>query len=120
MTVVRRQYDTLGFAGVNYVINEDETMVYKLESFQQMQMSKGFGLSVNIDLIAGWDYVETDYSNKQGWLSKEGFVETTHHETFTFYPMVESLKEALEEAGFKPLSHFDESRVHKFGGGEDE
>ncbi|QDH50259.1 hypothetical protein ALPS_273 [Bacillus phage ALPS] len=118
--VIRRQWDTLGFAGKNYVINEDETMVYVLESYSQLDMSQGFGLNVSMELIAGWEYIDIDYSDRQGWASKDSFVSETHNEYFTFYPMVETLKEAIEEAGFKLLSTFDESRIVKVLGGEDE
>lgn len=113
-------YGKTEFAGELYAINEGETMIYKLESFNQLGMSNGFGLSVDMELVAGYDYVEMDYSNKQGWVSKEGFIETTHNETFTFYPFVETLAEALKEAGFKQLSTIASIKIHPFAGGEDE
>ncbi|AMW62741.1 hypothetical protein DIGNKC_272 [Bacillus phage DIGNKC] len=113
-------YGKTEFSGELYAINEEETMIYKLESFNQMSMNKDFGLSVDMELIAGYDYVEMDYSNKQGWVSKEGFVETTHNETFTFYPFVETLAEALKEAGFKQLSTIAGITIHPFVGEEDE
>ncbi|ADH03331.1 gp185 [Bacillus phage W.Ph.] len=111
-------YGKTEFSGELYAINEEETMIYKLESFNQMSMSKDFGLSVDMELVAGYDYVSPDYNNRMGWVSKEGFVDDSHNETFTFYPMVETLKEALEEAGFKPLSTIEGIKVHPFGGAE--
>ncbi|AEZ50268.1 major capsid protein [Bacillus phage BCPG3] len=113
-------YGKTEFAGELYAINEERTMIYKLESFNQMQMNCDFGLSVDMELVAGIEYVNPDYSDVQGWVSKEAFVEHTHNETFTFYPMVETLKEALEEAGFKPYSTIASIKIHPFAGGEDE
>jgi len=113
-------YGKTEFSGALYAINEEETMIYKLESFNQMGMSNDFGLSVDMELIAGIEYVNPDYSNAQGWVSKEAFVEHTHDETFTFYPFVETLAEALKEAGFKQLSTIASIKIHPFAGGENE
>ncbi len=113
-------YGKTEFAGELYALNEEETMIYKLESFNQMSMSNDFGLSVDMELVAGWEYISPDYNNKMGWVSKEAFIEDTHNETFTFYPVLETLKEALEEAGFKLFKNFSNIKVNEFGGDIDE
>ncbi|MGP0689872.1 hypothetical protein ACW5UC_25355 [Priestia aryabhattai] len=81
-----------------HVINEDK-MIYKVEQFKQIG-SREFALTYMLELIAGWDYVEPDMSNKQGFISANMFTDEVQSDFLTVYPLLESLGERLKEEGY--------------------
>jgi hypothetical protein len=84
-----------------HVINE-EKMIYKVEQFRQID-SKEFILSYMLELVAGWDYVEPDTSNRQGFISANMFTDDVQSDFLTVYPLQESLGERLKEEGYKVI-----------------
>lgn len=108
-------YNTLDFAGVSHVKNGDK-LIYKLTSFRQLQSSE-IGFLVSMELIAGYDYINPDYNNVQGYVSKENFVENVHSYDITFYPLAETLKEALSDNDFEVIN-INDYKIHQFKGCE--
>ena len=90
-----------------YVQNE-EKMVYKVEMVAR-QVSEFYYL-LNLELVVGWDYVNPDENDVQGYVGAENFVEEVQYESFAFYPIEETINGRLEEEGFKRV-YLDELQI---------
>jgi len=99
-----------------YVKNGDN-MIYKLTDFRQLQDSQ-IGFLFSLELVAGYDYINPDYNNVQGYVSKENFVEDVHSYDVTFYPLSETLKEALSDNDFE-IININDYTIHQFKGCEE-
>ncbi|AIF72148.1 hypothetical protein LD11_gp272 [Bacillus phage Riley] len=106
-------YSQNGLRGELHVISENK-FIYKVESYRQLESSE-IGFLYNLELVAGYDYINPDYSNVQGYVSKENFVENIHLEQITFYPMSETLAEALDDNGYKVIN-INDYKIHQFKG----
>lgn len=84
-----------------YVMNEDEKLVYEVGTYETF--SNCTYLQVNLELVAGWDYVNPDYNDVQGWCPADRFVEDVQSEYITQYFLAEGMKEALDANGFTVL-----------------
>lgn len=94
-----------------HVINDDK-MIYKVNRFSQIG-SNEHGFSYDLELVAGYDYVNPDYSDRQGFVSKEGFTEGVQYDSFTVYPMHESLAERLKDEGYEVIN-INDYVIHEF------
>lgn len=95
-------------AGV-YVMNEDN-FIYKLLSVEEVDSTE-YILCYMLDLVAGYDYINPDESNAQGYTGPEAFVEDVQWDSFTVYPLEESLGERLVEEGYKVIN-INEYTIH--------
>ena len=84
-----------------YVINDDEKLVYKVGEFETYSGHEA--IHIYLELVAGWDYVNVDYNDIQGWCSADRFVEDIQSDIVAQYFLVEGMKEALEENGYTVL-----------------
>lgn len=84
-----------------YVMNEDEKLVYKVGEFESF--SNHESIHIHLELVAGWDYVNPDYNDVQGWCSADRFVEDIQFEIVSQYFLKEGMEEALEENGYTIL-----------------
>ena len=84
-----------------YVMDETEKLVYKVATYETY--SDCTYLQVNLELVAGWDYVNPDYNDIQGWCPADKFVEDVQYESVMQYFLKEGMEEALEENGFTVL-----------------
>lgn len=84
-----------------YVENEDAKLVYKVGSYETFSGCNY--LHINLELIAGWDYVNPDENDVQGWCLAENFVEDIQTETVIQYFLQEGMEEALEANGYTIL-----------------
>ena len=48
-------------------------MIYEVVDFEYFQSNEIY-LYFNLELVAGWDYINPDYNDVQGFVSKENFV----------------------------------------------
>lgn len=76
-----------------YVKNEDN-LIYQVKSVNMYDNTNY--LTVDLELVAGYDYVNPDHSDKQGYVSAERFVESVQNESVVVYFLEESVKEVLE------------------------
>lgn len=90
-----------------YVMNEDEKLVYKVATYETF--SGCTYLQVNLELVAGWDYVNPDYNNVQGWCPANRFVEDVQCEYILQYFLKEGMEEALEANGLTILEKINPS-----------
>ena len=84
-----------------YVMNEDEKLVYKVATYETF--SGCTYLQINLELVAGWDYVNPDENDIQGWCPAENFVEDVQGEYILQYFLKEGMEEALDANGLTVL-----------------
>ena len=90
-----------------YVIDEDKKLVYKVGEFETYGDANF--ISVELELVAGWDYVDPDYNDVQGWVGADRFVEDVQYEYITQYILEEGMKDAIKENGFVILEEISPS-----------
>ena len=84
-----------------YVINDNAKLVYKVGEFETFSNSES--IHIHLELVAGWDYVNPDYSDVQGWCPADRFVEDVQWEVASQYFLKEGMEEALQENGYTIL-----------------
>lgn len=84
-----------------YVLNPDEKLVYKVGEFESYSGYEA--IHIHLELVAGWDYVNPDENDVQGWCPADRFVEDVQTEIVAQYFLVEGMKEALEENDYTIL-----------------
>lgn len=77
-----------------YVENEEEKLVYKVSTYETF--SDYTYLQVNLELVAGWDYVNPDENDVQGWCPADRFTEDVQFEIVNQYFLKEGMEEALK------------------------
>lgn len=82
-------------------VKNDDKLVYKVES---MEIYDGYNsLRLNLVLVSGWDYVNPDMNDMQGWCPADRFIEDVQDVQEICYIMEESVKECLEANGYEVL-----------------
>lgn len=84
-----------------YVLNADENLVYKVGEFETY--SGHDAIHIHLELVAGWDYVNPDENDVQGWCPADKFVDDVQAEIVAQYFLVEGMKEALQENDYTIL-----------------
>lgn len=84
-----------------YVLNADEKLVYKVSEFEVYDNYEA--IHIHLELVAGWDYVNPDENDVQGWCSADRFVDDVQTEIVSQYFFVEGMKEALEANDYTVL-----------------
>lgn len=87
-----------------YVIN-GENLVYKVGEFETYGNTDY--ILWELELVAGLDYVNVDYSDIQDWVAADNFVEDVQYEYVSQYFLAEGAKEALEANGYTVLEEID-------------
>ena len=87
-----------------YVIN-GENLVYEVNGFEAY--SGATALHIDLELIAGLDYVNPDESDIQDWVGADNFVEDVQYESVAQYFLKEGMEEALEANGYTILEEID-------------
>ena len=94
-----------------YVKNDDK-MVYEVS----LQRHGGaFYHLITLELVCGWDYVNPDENDIQGYVKPERFVDGVQYESLTFYPLDETILGRLEEEGYKRV-YLEELGIENFLG----
>lgn len=88
-----------------YVKNNDN-LIYVVDSFDCYDNHPYIG--VHLRLVAGWDYLNED-SDTQGWCHADRFIEDIQTDYINQYFIVESMKESLEENGYKVMDELPSS-----------
>lgn len=84
-----------------YVMDESGKLVYKVGEFEVFDNYEA--IQIHLELVAGWDYVNPDENDVQGWVGADNFVEDVQSEIIVQYFLVEGMKEALKENGYTIL-----------------
>lgn len=93
-----------------HVINEDK-MIYKISRYRELQSSE-LGFTYDLDLVAGYDYINTDENNIQGFVTANNFIDDVQWDTLTVYPLSESLGERLKEQGYTVIK-IEDYKIHE-------
>lgn len=86
-----------------YAVSEDK-LAYKVSGIE-IYDNQNY-ISVELELVAGWDYVDPDTSDIQGWCPAERFVEDVQYDFVIQYFVEESMTEALEANGYTVLKNY--------------
>lgn len=86
-----------------YVVNDAENLVYMVNQFEAYYNSEA--IHIHLELVAGWDYVNPDENDVQGWCPADRFVEDVQTEIIAQYFLVEGMKEALTENDYTILEN---------------
>lgn len=87
-----------------YVKNDD--LIYEVK-FNGKDMvyyenkPKNSYIVLGLELVCGWDYVNPDYSDTQGYVSAEHFIDDVQYDNVVCYFVTESVENALEENGYE-------------------
>lgn len=73
----------------------ERDMVYKTNKPRDSYIILG------LELICGYDYVNPDYSNVQGYVSADHFIDDVQYEQVVCYFITESVENALVENGYE-------------------
>ena len=73
-------------------------MIYKIA---ERTMREDGWLDITLKLICGYDYIDVDGSDVEGFVGKDNFVEEAEFEYLSCDIMNESIKEVLEYNGFE-------------------
>nr|WP_024835437.1 hypothetical protein [Clostridium sp. 12(A)] len=82
-------------------VKTPSNLIYKTESIE-MYDSTSY-LTINLILVAGYNYINTDENDIQGYVSASNFVDGVQDETVVQYFMVESMKQCLIDNGYEIL-----------------
>lgn len=93
-----------------YVINESR-FIYKIVSFYELGSTE-FLLNYNLELVAGFDYINPDENNAQGFISANMFVDYVQTDNITVFPLSESLGDRLKEEGYKVIN-INDYKIHE-------
>lgn len=88
-----------------YAMTENK-LVYKVSEFETYD---GYdSIHYSLELIAGWDYINPDWTNEQGFCKAENFVDDVQSETVIQYFFLESMAEAFAQNDYIILTEFNE------------
>lgn len=90
-----------------YVVNEAEKLVYKVGEYETFYGHDA--IHIHLELVAGWDYVNPDENDVQGWCPADRFVEDVQEEMVFQYFLVEGMKEALKANDYTVLEEISPS-----------
>ncbi len=79
-----------------FVENSDH-LIYELKDIELMENGLAY---LYLDLVCGYDYVDPDNSDKQGYVDSSKFVEEVQHEIVSCDILAESLTKALNNDGY--------------------
>lgn len=86
-----------------YVENKENKLVYQVSEYNTHYDSSY--IAINLELVAGWDYVNPDENDVQGWCPANRFVEDVQLEIIPQYFLEEGMKEALEANDYTVLEN---------------
>ena len=81
-----------------YVRNE-EKLVYRLYATELHETT----MYLHLELVAGWDYINPDLNDVQGWVAADRFTEEVQSEHLVCYILNESIKECLWANDFEVI-----------------
>lgn len=89
-------------------VKNDEELIYEVVSFETYDNIDTIYL--NLELVAGIDYINPDENDIVNYVSADRFVEDIQNESVIQYFFKEGMIEALEENGYKVIEKLPEIR----------
>ena len=77
-----------------YAMDKENKLIYKCNAFESYD---GYdSIYFTLELVCGWDYVNPDENNIQGWVKAENFCNDVQEILMICYIFEESVNECLE------------------------
>lgn len=86
----------------NTYVRQGSSMIYKIA---ELEMRSDNWLNITLELVCGWDYIDADGSDAQGFVGKEHFVEESQYEYLSCDIMNESIMQVLKDNGYKTIKN---------------
>ena len=95
-----------------YAVSED-SFIYEV-SFDRELSSREHCLSYNVEMIAGYDYINPDENDLQGYVTPDRF---NHNgiSALTLFPLSETLTERLADEGLRVIENISEYKIYYKG-----
>ena len=93
-----------------YVKHTEDRMIYELHK----ELRVDGWIDLTLELVCGWDYIDADWSDEQGYVGKDFFVEEAEYEFLSCDIMNESILQVLTENGLKVIEKLP--TIHGQGG----
>lgn len=93
-------------------IVKKEGLIYEVTSKVRVHDQSKLSLTYELELVCGYDYINPDYNDIQGWVSPNNFVDEVQDDTILVYPE-ESLVDRLKEEGYEIIEKLPEIHVRK-------
>lgn len=84
-----------------YVMHTEDKMIYTLKK----EMRADGWIDLTLELVCGWDYINADESDAQGFVGKDNFVEEAEFEYLSCDIMNESIIQVLAENGYRVIEN---------------
>lgn len=95
------------------LVKSDDSLIYKVEIDSPRALdSKSPCLLYDLELMCGYDYIDPDWSDIQGWVSPNMFTDGVQSDNVIVY-WDESLKDRLEEEGYEIIERLPRIHVRK-------
>lgn len=91
------------------IYNGSGKLAYQVTS---LDVSNSDWIQVDLELVAGWDYVNPDENDIQGWCPPENFIEDVQYDYVLCYIFDEGIKEALRANDYN-IVPADEIRINR-------
>jgi hypothetical protein len=93
-----------------YAMTSDK-LIYKVVSFEEL-WSDELVMDVKMELVAGHDYIDPDWSDQQGYVSHENFTGQIQSDSFTWFPLDETIEGRLADENYKVID-INDYTIHK-------
>ena len=84
----------------DFYVENDERLIYQLKDIELQTNGLAY---FYFSLVCGYDYINPDENNVQGYVDKSNFIEEVQGEIVSCDIMNESLIEAINNDGFKKI-----------------
>ena len=88
-------------------VKNTENFVYMINGFQAYDNCEYIRL--HLELVSGWDYVNPDENDMQGWCNADRFIEDIQDEYIYQYFLHESMEQCLVENDYVILKNINSS-----------
>lgn len=83
-----------------YVINATDDMIYEVKHVDTQYKGMNSYSTYSLYLVAGMEYINPDYSDQQGWVGPDRFVDDVQYDSIVHYFVTESLEDCLADNGY--------------------
>lgn len=85
-----------------YVKDKDD-YIYEVYFGRVIDSSEPFVYAYGLELVAGVDYINADYSDEQGYVHADNFSDDIQLVNLVVYSLSETILERLEQEGYKVI-----------------
>lgn len=83
----------------NIYVKSSDSFIYKIVSHELVNNGT-LCYRYNLELIAGYDYIDPDNSDRQGYVTADNFIANVQTDIIIVYPLEQTLTEELKDNGY--------------------